>query len=282
MKWMIVTDSSCDLTSLEAGSEEIGFESVPFVLDLDGKDYVDDGTLDVSAMVDAMEASRSSHSACPSPSAWEAEYGKADHVLAFTISGRLSGSYNSAMVGKNMALDADPGRRIEVIDSLSTGPKLVLLVQKAARMIQEGIPYDEICEACRKMAKTGRTIFTLSSFHNLVQNGRVNKIAGFIAGKLGIRVIGVGNSEGEIQLKELMRGEQRTLKKIVRDMEENGYAGGEMAISHCQNSSMAESLKQMILSRWNAAKVQILPTRGLDSYYAERSGLIISYPAAQA
>jgi len=65
-------------------------------------------------------------------------------------------------------------------------------------------------------------------------------------------------------------------------MEENGYAGGEMAISHCQNSSMAESLKEMILSRWNAAKVQILPTRGLDSYYAERSGLIISYPAAQA
>lgn len=280
MKWMIVTDSSCDLKSLETGSSDIVFETVPFVLNIDGKDYVDDMNLSVSGMVDAMETSSTSHSACPSPSAWDALFQRADQVIAMTISGRLSGSYNSAMVGKDMTLENYPDKKIAVIDSLSTGPKLVLLAQHALQLIQEGKPFEGICESCRKMAANGRTIFTLSSFHNLVQNGRVSRIAGFIAGKLGIRVIGVGSPEGEIQLKELMRGEQRTLKKIVKDMEENGYTGGKMAVSHCMNEAMAESLKNQILSRWKDAKIQILPTRGLDSYYAERSGLIICYPTA--
>lgn len=279
MDWMIVADSSCDLTSLETGTDDITFKTVPFVLNIDGKDYVDDTDLSVPNLVDAMEVSEASHSACPSPSAWQEAFQSAKHVVAFTISGRLSGSFNSALVGKAMALEEDQGKEIEVIDSFSTGPKLVMLVQLALRMIQSGESFEAVCEACRRAAAAGHTIFSLSSFHNLVQNGRVSKIAGFLAGKLGIRVIGVGSPEGEIQLKELMRGEQRTLKKIVKDLEENNYAGGEMAISHCMNEPMAMTLKDLITSRWKNAKVQILPTRGLDSYYAERSGLIICYPA---
>lgn len=280
MKWMIVTDSSCDLKSLETASPDIGFDTVPFVMSVDDTDFVDSVDLDVPGMVDAMEASSSSHSACPSPSAWQEAFRQADRVIAMTISGRLSGSFNSALVGKSMALEDAPDKKIEVIDSLSTGPKLVLMAQQALRMIQEQVPFEEICASCRKLAATGRTIFTLSSFHNLVQNGRVSKIAGFVAGKLGIRVIGVGSPEGEIQLKELTRGDQRTLKHILRDMEENGYAGEDMAISHCMNESLSQKLKDMIQSRWAEAKVQILSTRGLDSYYAERSGLIVCYPAA--
>ena len=282
MKYMIVTDSSCDLTGLDTGTDAIGFDTVPFVMNLDGQDYVDDLSLNIPQMVDAMESASSSHSACPSPSAWQAAFEKADRIVAMTISGRLSGSYNSALVGKAMALEEHPEKQIEVIDSLATGPKLVLLVQSALRQLQTSASLESVCASCRNLASSARTIFTLSSFHNLVQNGRVSKIAGFIAGKLGIRVIGVGSSEGEIQMKDLMRGETRTLKKIVKDMEENGYTGSDMAISHCLNESMAETLKKMIQERWQNAKILILPTRGLDSYYAERSGLIISYPTVPA
>jgi len=278
MKWMIVADSSCDLTSMDTGSDEIGYDTVPFVLNVEGKDYVDDLSIDTAGLVDAMEAASSSHSACPSPTSWDEMFRQADQVIALTISGRLSGSYNSAMAGRGMTLESHPDKKIEVIDSLSTGPKLVMLAQSALKQIQSGASFDAVCAFCRKQAETCRTIFTLSSFHNLVQNGRVNKFAGFLAGKLGIRVIGVGSPEGEIQLKELMRGEQRTLRKILKDLEENHYTGADMSISHCQNETMALALKKMILAKWEKAKVQILPTRGLDSYYAERRGLIICYP----
>ena len=277
MKWMIVTDSSCDLLSLEGQNEDLGFETVPFVMDVDGREFVDVPGMNTAELVDAMEKAEKSHSACPSPEAWKKMFEKAEHVIAFTISARLSGSFNSATVGKNMVLEEHPEKKIEIIDSLSTGPKLVMLAQSAARQLQDQIPFEAVCASCRELARSIRTIFTLSSFHNLVQNGRVSKIAGFIAGKLGIRVIGVGSDEGEIQLKELVRGEKGTLKHILKDMEENGYKGTPMTVSHCLNEPMAQTLKEMICARWQEAKVQLLPTRGLDSYYAERSGLIICY-----
>ena len=280
MRWMIAADSSCDLKQMDTGSPDILYDSVPFVITADSRQFVDEVDLDVPELVSAFEASSSSSSACPSPLSWQELFQKADRVIALTISGRLSGSFNSAMVGKAMALEADPNKKIEVIDSLATGPKLVLLAQHALRQIQDQMSFEAVCASCRDLASSARTVFTLNSFHNLVQNGRVSKIAGFIAGKLGIRVIGVGSREGEIQLKDLMRGEQRTLKKIVKDLEDNGYDGGEMAVSHCLNESLALTLKEMILSRWSQAKVAILPTRGLDSYYAERGGLIISYPVS--
>ncbi len=277
MKWLIVTDSSCDLRSLETGSPDIGFETVPFVMNLDGKDYVDDLDLNVNAMVDAMEKASSSHSACPSPAVWEESFEKADRVIAFTISGRLSGSFNSAMVARNEVLEKHPEKQIEVIDSLSTGPKLVMLAMGALARIQQNQTFESVCGACREMARSVRTVFTLSSFHNLVINGRVSKVAGFIAGKLGIRVIGVGSDEGEIHLKEVMRGEQRTVKRILKDMEDHGYNGADTAISYCLNEGLAEMLKKALLARWPGARVWMLPTRGLDSYYAERNGLIVSY-----
>ena len=280
MKWMLVTDSSCDLKQLDTGSPQVGFSTVPFIMDIEGREYVDSPDLDVPAMVDAMEAAKSSHSACPSPDAWQSAFQQAEKTLALTISSRLSGSFNSALVGKSMAQEEDPGKEIEVVDSLSTGPKLVMQAQLALKMIQSHASLAEVTEACRNLAARGRTIFTLNSFHNLVQNGRVGRLTGFLASKLGVRVIGVGSPEGEIQMKEVVRGEMRTMRKIVKDMEENGYAGDEMVISHCMNESAARSLIAMIQEKWQNAKVLLLPTRGLDSYYAERGGLIICYPMA--
>ncbi len=279
MKWMIVADSSCDLETLNTGSDDVGYEKVPFHLLIDDVDYEDTSSLDVGKMVDAMEVSKTSHSSCPAPDAWAELFEKADQSIAFTISSRLSGSYNSAMAARGMILEKYPDKKIEVVDSLSTGPKLVLLAQEAARKISEKVSFEEVSGACQEMARNVKTLFALASFHNLVQNGRVNKIAGFIAGKLNIRVIGIGTDEGRIQPKELMRGDKKVLRKLLENMIEGGYKGGLMAISHCQNLPMAEDLKRLICEQWKNAVVQILPTRGLDSYYAERNGLIISYPA---
>jgi len=280
MKWMIVTDSSCDLRTKELQEPDVAYVNVPFLLTLDGKDYSDDEQLNIPEMVDVMEVSKASHSACPSPGAWAEKFAQADQVIAVTISGNLSGSYGSAMAARDMVLEAYPEKKIEVIDSLATGPKLVMIVQQAIRQISEHMSFERVCESARELAQNVKTVFTLTSFHNLVQNGRVGRLAGFIAGKLGIRVIGIGTKEGQIHFKGLVRGEKKALRSIVNDMEENGYTGKPMAISQCLNPKLAEELKRMILEKWQNAAVQIFPTKGLDSYYAERNGLIISYPLA--
>ena len=161
--------------------------------------------------------------------------------------------------------------------SLSTGPKLVLLAQRVLKMVQANEPFDSISTVCQEMSHSVRTLFTLSSFHNLVANGRMNRATGFFAGKLGIRIIGEGSAEGSICLKDKERGDMKTLRRIVEIMAQQSFMGGCVVISHCLNAQLAEKLRALIAQRWPKCDIQILPTRGLDSFYAERNGLIICY-----
>jgi len=277
MKWLIAADSSCDLYTMETGARDIAYHTVPFTVTLDHAEYRDTDDLNISEMVDAMERSTVCRTACPSVGAWCELFERAEQTIALTISSRLSGSYNSAMAARKLVLEEHPEKRIAVVDSLSTGPKLVFLAQRALEMMQANEAFDGIITACQEMSHSVRTLFTLSSFHNLVANGRMNRVAGFIAGKLGIRIIGEGSAEGTIRLKDKGRGDLKTLRRIVELMAQQNFMGGRVVISHCLNAQLAKKLRELIVQRWQNCDIQILPTRGLDSFYAERNGLIMCY-----
>ena len=275
MHVQIVCDSSCDMN--EIPDPNIGFATVPFVITADGRDFVDDHTLDHGALMHAMENCHKSHTSCPSPGSWEACFMKADKTIALTISSNLSGSYQSAMTARAMVLEAHPEKQIEVIDSLSTGPKLIMMVQDVLARLRDGAPLDQLCDAVRREAEGINTLFTLSSFKNLVMNGRVSALTSFLAGKLNMHIVGAASEEGRILIRHKMRGRMRALEALIREMEQSAFEGGRVVISHCCNAEYAAELAGRIREKWQRAQVTIVPTRGLDSYYAERNGLIVSF-----
>ncbi|MCD7889337.1 MAG: DegV family protein [Oscillospiraceae bacterium] len=278
MRWNIVTDSSCDLFPEEYENGEVGLSSVPFVISVGDRDFKDDENLDVAEMVDAMEEySGVSRSSCPSPDEWLKEFDKAEMNIALPISSNLSGSMNSAVVAQNMALENNPDKRVAVVDSHSTGPEVTMCVERIRDMIKSGMNFDNIVSEVQNFFKDTHIAFALSSFDNLVKNGRMNKIVGFIAKKLGMWGIGVGSDEGKIEIKGKVRGSVRMIGMLIDEMKEKGFNGGRVIISHCQNSKLAEVLRDKIISTWNSADVLIMPTRGLCSFYAEREGLILSF-----
>ena len=278
MEWMIVTDSSSDFLVDSIDMQGTELEMVPFTIDVNGREFVDDDQIDIGEMVDAMEAYEgASHTACPSPGAWYALFEKANKIIAMTISSNLSGSYNSAMAAREMILEEHPEKEIYVLNSFSTGPALAIFIEKAVDFINKGLRFDAIVDRLQSVVKHTHTIFALASFDNLVKNGRVNRIIGFLAGKLGIWGVGIGSDEGTIHLKKSARGEKKTIMAFLDDMKENGYTGGDVFISHCQNPGLAERLRTGILNIWASARVCIMPTRGLCSFYAERRGLIVCY-----
>lgn len=278
MKWNIVTDSSCDLFPEEYENGEVGLSSVPFVISVGDRDFKDDENLDVAEMVDAMEEySGVSRSSCPSPDEWLKEFDKADMNIVLPISSNLSGSMNSALTAKNLALESSPEKKIAVVDSRSTGPEIAMCVERIRDMIKSGMNFDNIVSEVQNFFKDTHITFALSSFDNLVKNGRMNKIVGFIAKKLGMWGIGVGSDEGKIEIKGKVRGSVRMIGMLIEEMKEKGFDGGRVIISHCQNSKLAEVLRDKIISTWNSADVSIMPTRGLCSFYAEREGLILSF-----
>lgn len=277
MKWTIVTDSSCDIDFSALRTDTIEFARVPFVINISNTDYVDDENLDVNGMIAAMESSAEiCRTACPAPGVWFDLFEDADQVIAITISSKLSGSYNSANTAKEMILEDYPDKKIKIVDSKSAGPALAMFVEEAIDLINTGKDFEEVSAAMDKAVKRTNTVFALSSYKNLIKNGRVGKVAGFIAGKLGIWGIGVAN-DGEIDVKSKSLSVKGAIEHIIQDMKDNGFSGGQVFITHCQNLEVAEKLQECISELWGMAKVKLINAGGLCGFYAERKGLIIAY-----
>ena len=278
MKWNIVADSSCDIFELESQNEQIDFSTVPFVISVDNKDYIDDENINLDEMIDQMYLCKeASKTACPSPDSWYKEFSKEGNVIAITITSGLSGSYNSAIAARETILEDDPNKNIEIIDSLSTGPELILIIRKLNELITSGKDFKTVIKEIKLYQKTTHILFALSSFDNLVKNGRMNKLAGFVAHKLGLIGIGMGSEKGTISMKQIVRGKKKALSAIMNNMKNIGINGNQIVITHCQNLEYAKLLKEKIEETWNNIQVTIRPTRGLCSYYAERYGLIIAF-----
>ena len=129
MNWNIITDSSCDLLPSTSPDGRIRLTSVPFTIRIGERDFVDDEHLDTMEMLYAMEQEHSAgHTSCPTPDAWLAQFEQADCAIAITISSQLSGSMNSALAARDMALEKNPDKKIkdlEKIFEIYTGEFLV-------------------------------------------------------------------------------------------------------------------------------------------------------------
>lgn len=154
---------------------------------------------------------------------------------------------------------------------------LVLCVHELERLAREGIDFDEAVARANSFLERTKILFVLSSFDNLIKNGRMGKMTGFLARALGMWGIGTASEEGTIVVEGKARGTKKTVRELVNRMKERGFAGGRVAISHCDNLAVAQTLKENILRLWGNSEIEIIPTRGLCSYYAERGGLIIGF-----
>ena len=160
MKIRIVADSSADLQT----TADQSIISVPLKIMTDQKEYVDNELLDIEAMTaDLAEYKGRSGSACPGVGDWLDAFGDADWVFGITITSNLSGSYNSAMVAKDTYMIDNPESKVYIIDSLSTGPEMKIIVEKLQELIAEGKTFEEICEAIEQYRKRTFLLFCLKS-----------------------------------------------------------------------------------------------------------------------
>ena len=281
MTWNIVSDSSCDLLMKDFHSDLIRFETVPLRLLVGKQEFIDNDDLVVPEMLAAMAAETSASStACPGPADFADAFSRTDCSICFTISGNLSGTYNAAVMGREMVLEECPEKKICVIDSKSTAGALVLLIRKARALIEEDpeIDFEELCGRLRQYQASQRTCFTLECFDNLIKNGRMRPLVGTLLHTLGIHVTAVATPQGTISVAGKARGEAKTyqaLTALMRDSKD--CTDAEVIICHCENEVGALRLKEQVLKDLPVRSVEILPCRGLTSFYAMEKGLIVGY-----
>ena len=273
----IVADSSADTLALPG----VPFACAALKILTAEREYVDDAALDVPRMAEELRHySGKSSTACPGVGDWLAAFGDAEQVVCVTITSNLSGSYNAACIAKQDYEEQHPGRQVYVLDSLSAGPELRLLLEKLRELVLAGNAFADVCAAIRDYAKTTGLLFMLESMRNLANNGRVNPLVARAAGLLGIRAVGKASDEGTLELLDKCRGEKKALAAIVEHMKRLGHAGGRVRISHCGNETAAHTLRELILERFSKAQVEIYPARGLCSFYAEQGGLLVGFERA--
>ena len=278
LTWHLVSDTASDLYTLEGMNDKMDFSTIPFTIRIGGQEYTDNENMPIEEMLEANEShAEMAQTACPSPEDWREKFSAPGPVIAFTISSALSGSYNSACTGKAMVLEEEPDKQIAVIDTKSTGPEQAMLIRRARDLILEGKTIGEIEEDLNETAKRIHTVFALASYHNLIKAGRVSRLIGFIAGHLGFWGIGAGDDKGEIAIRGKARGSRSMIRFLTEEIGKTGIAGKQIVISHCMNERDALALKASLEAAFPQVEVLVQPTRGLDSFYAERSGLIVGY-----
>ena len=281
MIWNIVSDSSSDLLTSDFKDDNIRFESVPLRIQVGEREFMDDETLNVPEMLQSMAAEKTAAStACPSPAAFARAFEQGDRTICFTISGKLSGTYNAAVLGRDMVLEEHPDKRILVMDSKSTAGAMILLIRKAKELIQADVSDDfkGICDKLREYQSTLRTVFTLENYDNLIKNGRMRPLVGTLLHTLGIHVIADGTPEGTIHVADKARGEAKTYKGIIKRMcELKDCTDATVVINHCENREGALKLKEQIQKDLSVKSVDIVSCRGLTSFYALEKGLIVCF-----
>ena len=273
-KFKIVADSSADILSLD----KINFESVPLKIITGDREFTDTPDLNVEEMVHCLAHHKGrSSSSCPNPDEWLKAFGDSEYVFCVPISANISGSSNSASIAKDMYEDKHPDRRVYVVNTLSAGPEMKLIVEKLCELISEGKDFDTVCREIEEYTKKTGLLFLLESVKNFANNGRINPIIAKGIGLLGIRLLGKASDEGQLELLEKCRGADKAYDSILQQLRAHGCNGGKLRITHCFNETGAAKLRDKLLSEYPNADISVYECRGLCSFYAEKHGMLIGY-----
>ena len=279
MSWAIIADSSCNLRDYTPQAPDTLYAYAPLKINVGGTEYSDDANLDVAELNRRVAEEKSaSSSACPSAGEWAELFRSAENVIAITISANLSGSFEAASMACDLVQE-EGGHRIHLVNSRAAGGKLEMLVILLDRYltVHPEATFEEACTYIDGIEQCSTVLFSLSSYENLTKSGRMPKMAGILANKLSIRVLGTASEEGTIKIVAPTRGQKKMVAKVVQTMEADGYKGGLVCMDHVDNEAGCQEIAAAITAKWPEAEIMIMPCGGLCSYYAEAKGIIIGY-----
>lgn len=278
MSCRIVADSCCDLN--DDLRDKLDISLVPFKIDVDEEKFIDNEDIDTDKLLKFMKKSPNPvKTSCPSPGDFVKEYEKYKDIFAVTISSKLSGTYNSAVLAKQMVEEENPDKFIHVFDSKSASAGETLVSIKIQELIDEKLANIEIVEKVEKYIADMKTFFVLESLDNLIKNGRISKTKGLIANVLNLKPIMGDDGDGSIRLVENNRGNKRVFKRLVDLIGETGEKLEDkiLAIAHVNALEKAEKLKSEIEKIYKFKDIILVKTAGLATAYANDGGIVLVF-----
>ena len=277
MEYVIVMDSCGECTARMKEDERV--ISAPLTLQVDDHIIIDDDTFDQADFLRKVaESPNCPKSACPSPDHYKEAFEKAEkRAYGVTLTAELSGSYNSAMLAKDLVLEERPELQIHIFNSRSASVGETLITEKIQECEEKGMEFSEVVETVENYINTQNTYFVLENLETLRKNGRLSNLKAFVASALKIKPVMGATPEGTIIQLDQARGMKKALVKMV------DYIAGAaedpeqkiLGITHCNCPERAEAVKNAILEKISVKDVILLDTAGVSSMYANDGGVIV-------
>ena len=247
-KIKIITDSTADLPQDIVKAYDI--EVLPLLVNIKGKSYKDGIDINLLELLDIMDNSDEFPTTSQvNPQRFYDCYKKYINegykILSIHLSSKMSGVYQSACIAKNMLETED----IFIIDSQNVTSGLGLLVLKACILNKEGKDINEIYRAVLEALPHVKSALVFESLENLVKGGRLSKTAGVVGNILGIKLI-MNIEDGEVKLKDKVRGSKKAVKYVIDYTDKIGIKGGETSVLlHVENKDILFALRENLVQK---------------------------------
>lgn len=278
MSYKIVVDSCCELP--EELKKDSRFEIVPLTLIVgDVYEKEDDENFDQAEFLKVVaESPVCAKSACPSPERYMNAYKTdADRVYVITLSSKLSGSYNSAEIGKDMYHEEVGAKDIYVVDSKSASGGETNIAYKLMEFEEAGLSFDEITKKIEEYVAGLNTYFVLDNLETLRKNGRLSGVKAVVASTLNIKPV-MGAEEGAIIQHGQAIGIKKALAKMTDLVAQQAVEPEKkkLIITHCNNPERAQIVKTQLEAKLQVKSVLVMNMAGLSSLYANDGGVIVT------
>lgn len=277
MEYRIIVDSCGELTDEMKKSGK--FESASLTMEVDGVQIIDDETFDQADFLKRVAASpECPKSSCPSPERYmELYHCEAEHVYAVTLSSELSGSYNSAELGKKLYEEEYGEKQIHVFNSRSASVGETLIGLKIQECEEKGMSFEEVVSCVDTYIEEQHTYFVLENLDTLRKNGRLSGIKSLVATALNIKPVMGSTPVGSICQLGQGRGMKKALVKMANHVALDAIRPEEkiLAIAHCNCPERAAEMERLLRDRLKFKDCFIVDTAGISSMYANDGGIIV-------
>ena len=277
MSYKVIVDSCGELTDEMKASGN--FETASLTMEVGGVRIIDDATFDqadfLRRVADCPESPKSS---CPSPEDYMEKYRcEAERVYAVTLTAELSGSYNSAVLAKNLYIEEYGEKNIHVFNSCSASVGETLIALKVHACEEAGMTFEQVVETVERYIEGQHTYFVLENLDTLRKNGRLTGIKSLVAGALNIKPVMAATPEGTICQIGQARGIKKALSKMVDHIVEETQGAEEkiLAISNCNCRERALEVQKLLLGKMKVKASFIVDMAGISSMYGNDGGIIV-------
>ena len=277
MSYRIIVDSCGELTDELKKSGM--YKSAPLSMEVNGTHVADDNTFDQARFLRLLaESPHCPRSSCPSPEEYMSLYDcGADRVYVVTLSSELSGSYNSAELGRKLFEEEHSDKKIYVFNSRSASVGETLIAMKIRECEERGMDFEEVKECVESYIKGQNTYFVLENLDTLRKNGRLTGIKSLVASALNIKPVMGSTPAGTICQLGQARGIKRALDKMTDHIVQNAESPEEkvLGIAHCNCPERAEKVREILLGKLKVKSSFIVNTAGISTMYANDGGIIV-------